>query len=69
MRRALGAALESELDQAGIAAVEVAQEMDGVREVAGRVPAGRFEQGIDVRMASAAVARNAGNLSLGDAGR
>ena len=69
MRRALGAALKRELDQAGIAAVKVAQQVDRVGQVARRVATRRLEQGIEVRMASAAVARDADELSLGDVGR
>ena len=49
--------------------MEAAQQVHGVGEVAARVAAGRFEQGIEIRVTSAPLARDARELGFGDADR
>ena len=48
---------ERELDQAGMAAVQAAQQVHRVGEVAARVRAGSLDQGMEMGMARAAVCR------------
>jgi len=61
--------LERELDQAGIATVEATQKVDGVGQIATRVPAGSLKQCIEVRMARGPVACDPRKLGFGDADR
>jgi hypothetical protein len=49
--------------------MEVAQQVHGIGEVAARMAPRRFEQGIEVRMASGTLARDARELGFGNAER
>jgi hypothetical protein len=49
--------------------MQTAQEMDGIREIAASMRAGRFEKGVQVRMARAPVACDARKLGFGNADR
>ncbi len=49
--------------------MEAAQQVDGIGEVAAGMRAGRFEQGVEMRMARASLARDAGELRFGNADR
>src|SRR5689334_22614167 len=59
LRLAAWAALERNFDQARIATVHAAQQMDRIGEVARRVGAGRFEKGVEMRMTRSSLARDA----------
>jgi hypothetical protein len=50
-------------------AVKAAEQMHGIRQVAAGVRPRRFEEGVQIRMARAAFARDASELSLGNADR
>ena len=67
--RSLGAALERNFNQTGVAPVKAAQQVHGVGKVAAGVTAGRFEQHVEIGMASAALARDARELGFGNADR
>ena len=49
--------------------MKAAQQMHGIGEVAAGMRPGRFEQSIEMRMARATVARDAGKLGFGNADR
>ena len=49
--------------------MQAAQQVHRVGEVAAGMRPGRFEQGIQVRMARASLARDAGELRFGNADR
>jgi hypothetical protein len=49
--------------------VKAAQQMHGVGKVAARMRPGGFEESVEVRMARATVARDPGELGLGNADR
>ena len=66
-RGAGGAGLQRQLDQPGMAAVELAEQVDGVGKVAGGVRAGRGEQGGELRMACRTRVGDARELRLDDA--
>ena len=65
----LGTALERDLDEAWVTAMEAAQQVDGVGHVAPGVTAGTFEQVGEVWVARGAFACNAGELGRGNADR
>jgi hypothetical protein len=67
LHRALGAALERHLDEARIAPMQAAQQVHRIGKIAAGMSAGSFEQGIEMRMASTAVARDTRELGFGDA--
>ena len=69
LRLTLRIALERDLDEAGIATVEVAQQVHRVGEIAARMGPGQFEQGGQIGMARTALARDAGQLCFGNADR
>jgi hypothetical protein len=62
-------ALERDLDEAGITAVEAAQQMHGIGQIASAMGTGRFQKAVQMRVARATVARDAGKLRLGNADR
>jgi hypothetical protein len=49
--------------------MKAAQQVHRVRQVARAVGAGRFKQAVEVRMARAAITRDAGKLRFGNADR
>jgi hypothetical protein len=63
------ASLERKLDNARMAAMKAAQQVDCVGKVAANVRSTGFDQGIQVNVARRTFARNAGELGLSDADR
>jgi hypothetical protein len=61
--------LESDFDEAGIAAVKAAQEMDSVRHVTAGMPTNAFEKCGEMQMARGSFARHPGELGRGYAER
>ncbi len=59
---ALGRTLKRQLDQARVTAVDVAQQMDGIGQIAAGMASGCFEQGIEIGMAGAAFTRDSAKL-------
>ena len=67
--RALGTALERDLDEPRVATMKAAQQMDGVGHIAAGMPAMSFEQGGKMQMACGSVAGDPGELGSGYADR
>jgi hypothetical protein len=66
---ALGAALERNLDEAWIVAMDAAQEVDGVCHVTAGMPPDTIKKSREMRMACGSLASDPGKLSRGYADR
>ena len=67
--RAGRAALKCDFDEAGVTAVEAAQEMHGIGQIAAGMAAGAVEQCGEMRMARKPLARDTSELGRGNADR
>jgi hypothetical protein len=65
----LGAALQSDLDEARIAAVKAAQKVDGVGHIPTGMPTNALQKSSEVQMARGSVASDPGELGPGYADR